>query len=1080
MAEQLPVPKITIQFEDLDKSLLDDKTLELLDLGESSIEKSDEIDNDAYIQNELGISIPAIKEGLTLREERKKTEMNNYYTSVYENIIKPNKNWSGAVYEDAVKLAQKKHGEGATPGYADEATIFEAAKPFIDNMYEFNPDIQQEFQIFEEKVNSSTKGKEAMLLSGISSDESLAVWPRLITELLGANADPALKKSLITTAIQRSTGNPEAQVEVGTFKELTQGIYNGDTPDAWAYRIDDGLITPVNLPGMDTKDIAMFLRELPNIGASIAAGSAMIVSGYGIPATAAASSAAVAAMELATNGLGFAYEKMNTTGEVTEKEIIEFLKNASKDSAFAGALEGTFGIIIPGLATVIKRTIKKGKVAPGKLRKAYEESLKGGDKGSEEAIKELAKINEMMLSSLGKNPNSADGTWIDLSILQTFKGSIPATKLASGFLPIKNLTAVELAATKIVKDTSEAFQQIFSKNIDGVTTPGQLPDFIASPTVLYGEAFQKIAKGIENIKITELDSLFVPKIDELTTILNVVNKSNVLENPEAVFNVNMIKSEGQIILSDLITKGNDNIALTFLDKGVKLTDEIIRPINLRTSAYQFLKSIDEGLLKNLDEPQQKALKEIVKKLSVYTKNTPGPGKLKDLSYNQVDSILNQLNEMIDNPSLYGGLGKNNKTLVMAGALREDLETGIKKALGDENWGKIKVLRSELKSISDLRKGKLMKDILKSDEFYGAQNIDAFFTSIKSNPVVMSQLSSLFNRMPSLIDQKSLFKMAILTNLKNAIDGPTGDLLNVAIRDKNFKTVSKNYKTWMTDNRKSITSFFTKEEMKILDKGGIKAVDLLDQLSQKRAKEMKHMQNYTGKIVGMEPQSMMDFFKSNPTQLKQFFEDGIKNKIFGKDEITNFKRYAAMQFNNKTLASNGNGVYLYDPEALAKEVLDSPDFYKNLYGQKWLDDTLEMANFLKQYYAPIKTIISSADNSAARDALQNVFMGQLDRKRTFIRGTLNLLGIYDVRDWSKYISFKDFRQGYKNAYLSKTSKIFLEPINAITAADERGPEREKGEALLERFGKGGTQALGLGVGVVDKAIGVAGNYLSPGQ
>jgi hypothetical protein len=67
-------------------------------------------------------------------------------------------------------------------------------------------------------------------------------------------------------------------------------------------------------------------------------------------------------------------------------------------------------------------------------------------------------------------------------------------------------------------------------------------------------------------------------------------------------------------------------------------------------------------------------------------------------------MLNQLNEMIDNPALYGGLGKNNKTLVMAGALREDLETGIKKALGDENWGKIKVLRSELKSISDLRKG----------------------------------------------------------------------------------------------------------------------------------------------------------------------------------------------------------------------------------------------------------------------------------------------------------------------------------------------------------------------------------------
>ena len=1056
----------------LDKSVLDEDTLKLLELDTDSIKQQDTVpgdnisqediilDDNAYVQSELGISMDAIQKGLDLRTKRETDGLDTYYEDVFTNIIKPNKNWSNIVYQNGLELMKEKHGEGATPGYVDEETLFEAGKIFIDNMYDYNPDVQSSFLNYKNMIADTTSGEEAMLLSGISNEVSMDVWPRLIVETLGPNASIDLKKSLLNTVLKNQ--NPDSSVEVGTFAELTQGIYQGDTPDALAYRVDGGAITPVNIPGFDTKDLALFVRELPNVAASIAAGATMIASGYGIPATAAASASAVAITELATNGFGFAYEQYYTKGEVTEEEIIEFLTNASKDVAFAAALEGTFGVVIPGMATVIKRIINKGAVAPQKLRSAYNQGIKAGDKTSEKAIKDLAKINKIMTDRLGKNPNSPDGTWIDLNILQTFKGAIPATQKASQMLSNKGLTSTDIAATKIVKDTSEAFQLLFAKNIDdGMITPGMLPNFTASPSILFGDAFQKIAGQMGEASLKDVEALFTKPLDELTAILNVFNKSNVLENPNAVFDKSMISGSGQEVLEKLIQNGNTNIASVFEIAGVKLTDEIIRPINLRSSAYQFLKSIDDGLLKNLDEPQQKALKEIVKKLSVYTKNTPGPGKLKDLSYNQVDAILNQLNEMIDNPALYGGLGKNNKTLVMAGALREDLEQGLRKALGDDNWLKIKGQRSELKSINDLRKGELFKKVLKSDEFFTDQNGGAFFKSIKNNSKVLSQMNSVFNRMPSLGDQKRLFKMGIIDDLTDAINGPTGDALEMAIKNKDFKFVNAAYKTWMKANRKNISQFFTKEEMKLLDTNAIKATNLLETLTKKRGAEMDLVKQFTGKLQAMDPQALLGFFKKNPKQFKKFYEEGIKKGIFDKEAMTNFKKYVAMSFNNKTLATQGDGLFLYDPDAMIKEILDAPDFYRNVFGEQWLKDASEMANFLQQYYSPIKTLISGGDNQAARAALQNVFMGQLDRKRTFIRGTLNLLGMFDARDFAKYVSWKDFKKGYDNAYLSKTSRIFLEPINSLYATEQRVFE-DKGEATLDTIGTGATNIAGLGI------------------
>ena len=44
----------------------------------------------------------------------------------------------------------------------------------------------------------------------------------------------------------------------------------------------------------------------------------------------------------------------------------------------------------------------------------------------------------------------------------------------------------------------------------------------------------------EEVDLKTIGDSFIKPIDELTAILNVVNKSNVLENPNAVFDKSMI------------------------------------------------------------------------------------------------------------------------------------------------------------------------------------------------------------------------------------------------------------------------------------------------------------------------------------------------------------------------------------------------------------------------------------------------------------------------------------------------------------------------------------------------------------
>ena len=89
----------------LDKSVLDEDTLKLLELDTDSIKQQDTVpgdnisqediilDDNEYVKSELGIDMNAIQKGLELRSKRETDGLDTYYEDVFTNIIKPNKNW---------------------------------------------------------------------------------------------------------------------------------------------------------------------------------------------------------------------------------------------------------------------------------------------------------------------------------------------------------------------------------------------------------------------------------------------------------------------------------------------------------------------------------------------------------------------------------------------------------------------------------------------------------------------------------------------------------------------------------------------------------------------------------------------------------------------------------------------------------------------------------------------------------------------------------------------------------------------------------------------------------------------------
>tara|TARA_R100000742_G_C4279512_1_gene104305 strand:- start:1705 stop:4932 length:3228 start_codon:yes stop_codon:yes gene_type:complete len=1069
----LPIEIQDIIIEDVNpEAKVEVDTLPVLE--DDQVEES----NETYLRDNFGISLDAIKEGAQLQDKRMEEGMDTYYEDVFTNFIQPNKLLMDQINDKAIQLTQQKFGETATPGYADPDMIKEASKMMVDQLYnQGDNNVKNAYANYQQNIVDGTTGKEAMLLGGIDDDFAMNIAPRLIVEMLGPNADIEVKKNLLKSVLMNT--NPDIDpslIQVGTFAELSP-LYKGKQGNMLAYRIGKGDVTPVNVPGADMKDIAAFLREVPGITASIIGGVVGTPGGILGSAGGAATGASIA--EIVTQGFGYAYSLQASEGEVDVEKLIEFMgenwTNLAKDVGIVASLEGAFGVAIPGLARLIKRAASRatGNLPPGQVIKAYDTFLEAGGEVNEAMVN---KVNKILKDEIGDNAPQ-----VDISILQAFKaGALPVTKQAKGKLMTSfAATELDLAQAQLIKETSEAFNLLNAKMM-GVGVD-EIPSFTVNPKLLFGSEMKMIANNITQKELNNASSLFIPVANELQSILTMINKGS--------FDPKLVAMQANDFLATSIQKGNTKIASIFNEAGLKLDTPFIRPNEYRNQAYQLKKVLENSFFKNMDGGQKAALEAIIKDVSIFTKGTPGKGKIKDLSYNQVDQLLNDLNDIIDNPNLYGALAKKGKVVQLAQKLREDMYGGIKKQfikkhgkeVGEKNFNQWLNVRSELKALSDMRTGDLLRKTLNVNEIGSSIKGANLFSSLvgtRNGMKQLNQIAYLFENVPDLLGQKQIFKESILESLQRTLDGPTGQGLKEAFENKNYKEINKLYKTWMTNNAGVAEQFFSKAEWERISKGGVKAVDELKRLTNKRAQTVEILNKYVGKIAGWDTQAIYGKFQQNPDMMLKFFKEAQEKNLMDENLLLNFKKYAAMQFNNKTLKQAGEGIFLFDPKAMKQEIIDNSVFYENLYGKKWLDNAKAMADFMDQYYSPVLDQMGSG-NANVRAALQNVFFGQLDRKRTIIRGFLSSLNILDNRRFANFYSFDNFKKAYKNAHLS-TGAMNLSQVLESSAAGYVRANEELSEEIVGTAADAGIQAVALGAGAVDKGLEVGADILGLGQ
>jgi hypothetical protein len=138
----------------------------------------------------------------------------------------------------------------------------------------------------------------------------------------------------------------------------------------------------------------------------------------------------------------------------------------------------------------------------------------------------------------------------------------------------------------------------------------------------------------------------------------------------------------------------------------------------------------------------------------------------------------------------------------------------------------------------------------------------------------------------------------------------------------------------------------------------------------------------------------------------------------------------------------------------------------------------MSSFLDQYYSPVIAALRSGD-AAVADALKNVFFGQLDRKRTLIRGIANLMRLNDNRGFVNFFKFEDFKNAYKNANLSTTAMNVSQIIESSVAGGFRADEDRQSQTVSD-VGDAAIMTGAATIGAVDKGLEIGADIMGLGE
>ena len=986
--------------------------------GPPTQEEIETLGYDKAVLNSYGLDGEAIKEGFTLEAE----ELGNF------------------VFQSANEIWQEQTAgkQGNMP------------ENFVTN--EMLQDILKEFE----------PSKDTRLLKlGINNKGMGFETARFFYEAGGMNDN--VKKENLERYLK--IANPDQPVTVmfanelgGDNKEFLNTVLGTDNLEELdynpvIYKVGDEPFRVVNTPGFDKGDFHFLMRELPVIASDVAMAGAGTAVG-GMPGLIAGSAAGSAFGELLIQVATDSYLHFKETGDIyTYEDFMERVDEVSgamgQQALFAGIATPVFKKIFDGIMGAIQKGT--GKRMPASMDKLDKQALKDAPKRiSNEAIEEINNEMTKLYGDISPQIRLTLAKYLGEPYLVAMENFIKKS-------PSQRSTFVD----EMNKNQKEAMEVIDLYLGTAKSKP------VGTPSI--GDLGETVISGAQKVSddaIFPINAQILDDTSKLNLILDSFEASAQGNTIGREFVENLDKTNKQLYQAEK-TKYDTvvNNVLKNLEGGPNAS--FVKTGSLRRDLIELRKSLNSAII-NADEGTIKILNTILEATAgKKAPNTPGIAPAKNLTFNQVMATLNGLNRLIDDDyARLAGNAPDSKTLVaIAAKTRTALLDSLKKNLSDENYF---TLNSTLTNLSEIRKtynNKAINMLFKtSPNKLGLEVSDkTVLNTILNDEIASRELLGLLDN-PSLVSQKEVVKRYIKNNYKSFVTN-NGNITDAG-------TLAKNTKTWMSKNE-YLLEYFNKEEKKLFEN----AIRFMDNIkfNQKQLDDLTKSLRDNGieGLKNVDPYTINSYLQKNPTMVGVLVESlQSNNSKLAKQTLENVKDFYNAELRNKIVKPDiYTGTEFFSASAISN-FLKSNDrgIYEMLFGKKYIEK-LDKARLALD---PYESLISSdslnvLSTSEVQQGLKNTFFGQLDRKRTILRGLTTLLKLRSFNDSALPLANVDefFRRYESNLNQPDYIKAMIaaatqEPI--VTGMSEEG-EMNLGELGLKK----GAEVAGTGVSVMTEKV-----------
>jgi len=927
-------------------------------------------------------------------------------------ISEGNLDWSKEIAEVIQKAKEEKLG--SVDVGKGEISAAEMGQPTTELS---NEELNEIFANF--VPSKTTRLKQA----GINLDE-LDFLPRLVMEA-GGGDDQQKMDNLRSYLIAK---NPEQDVFVGKASELGDSVpdfvktmtadYKETGYDPIIFKVGDQGFRIANKPGLTGTELgAVITRELPVIVADAAGIALGMKVGGPVGAVVGAGFGSVVG-ELVVQGVAdYTLAKMNGE-DYSYADFQELFDQVKDDAAFAGissmVMTPIMKKVFDGILAIGSTTV--GKRLPGQLTDiATKETVeKAGTRPTNIARDQ---INAELQELVGKDASQ---------IKYTLNQYLTDSEIESVLSYLKNFPSASKkyldTVSNNIKETGDAVDTYLS-NQTGVTPTGTIQSI--------GEIGTKTQGGAKVVKNTilggaEKDVAF--DLNKLNTFLDVIEAKagkggtvttdqveNIAKANKDAFNAqkeiydNTIKT----ILKTIPGGGNK----PFINTGL-----------FRRDLYDLRKILNDSLI-DADAGTVKLINQILESTSgVRAEGARGISPAKSLTFQQAMSMLNGLNRLVDDEAarLVGGAADSGKISRIASNLRNALDDGLKKNLDPVDYLKIKESLTNLKNLRQEYNMTAIKKLFSSTK-RGLEISDKnVFDNILKDEIAAKELFSIIGNNTALQGEKELVQNYILKKYINEVTN------NRTITDP--AKLTKLASEWLQNNQLAV-SFLEKDTQSLL-KNTTKAVKEYD-ISQKKLADLTKdlSKGNLGDLANADIYTITRYLEKSPGAVKELLENlsNAGQKGLAKNLEKDIKQYfMGKLYKQITKPDTLTGGDMYSSSAIYNLLKgENRAIYEALFGNGFMTRLNNVAKALEPYDYVIKQGNRVGSNVTA-DALKNIFLGQLDRKRTLIRGITNFIRLYGYKGSGAALADVD-------EFIKRAKSIFNSPTDMQRWASAAGTQ-----------------------------------------